>query len=289
MTKNLPLAALQIPVAALSPLLKKAAQAYVAGSTVQQALGVARELSRDGVANTVAFWDSKCDLPGRVIEMYLEAVCACADSGLNSYISIKAPSFELDPSRLYPVLKSARANSIKIHFDALAPETVDATFSLIEESLLVHSDIGCTLPGRWSRSLRDAELAIRLGLSVRVVKGQWAALDDEINASAGFLNVVKLLAGRARHVSVATHDPSLARHALEILKKQGTPCELELLHGFPREGVLKATRDLQLPVRFYLPYGHAWLPYALRHALLKPQILWWLLRDGLAARKEVRL
>jgi proline dehydrogenase len=280
MTRTFPLSAL---------LLKKAAEAYVAGSTVDEALGVARELARQGAANTMAFWDSTSDSPDKVIQMYLQAIRAAAESGLRSYISIKAPSFEFDPSRLYPVLKAAHAHSVKIHFDALAPETVDATFCLIEESLLVHGDIGCTLPGRWSRSLRDAELAIHLGLSVRVVKGQWAALDgEEIEPSAGFLNVVRLLAGRARHVSIATHDPSLARRALVILKKAGTPCELELLYGFPREGVLKATRALNVRVRFYVPYGHAWLPYALRQAVRKPQILWWLLRDGFIATHQRR-
>jgi proline dehydrogenase len=270
-------------------LLKKAAEAYVAGSTVDEALGVARSLARGGVANTMAFWDSTYDSPDKVIEMYMQAIRAASESGLQSYISIKAPSFDFDPSRLYPVLKAAHANSIKIHFDALAPEAVDATFCLIEESLLLHGDIGCTLPGRWSRSLRDAEVAIHLGLSVRVVKGQWAAPDgEEIEPSAGFLNIVRLLAGRARHVSVATHDPALARRALVILKKAETPCELELLYGFPREGVLKTTHALNVPVRFYLPYGHAWLPYALRQALRNPQILWWLVRDGLMARHQRR-
>jgi len=289
MTKNFPLAALQLPIAAMAPLLKKAAKAYVAGSTVEQALSVAQALGPEGAANTLAFWDSACDSPDKVIEMYLQTVRASAASGLESYISIKAPSFDFDPSRLYPVLKAAHSHSIKIHFDALAPETVDATFCLIEESLLVHGDIGCTLPGRWSRSLRDAELAIRLGLTVRVVKGQWGAPDgEEIEPCAGFLNVVRLLAGRARHVSVATHDPALARRALVILKNAGTPCELELLYGFPKQGVLKATRALKVPVRIYLPYGHAWLPYALRQAVSKPRILWWLLRDGFMARHQRR-
>jgi proline dehydrogenase len=80
----------------------------------------------------------------------------------------------------------------------------------------------------------------------------------------------------------------LARRALVILKNAGTPCELELLYGFPKQGVLKATRALKVPVRFYLPYGHAWLPYALRQAVSKPRILWWLLRDGFMARHQRR-
>jgi len=48
----------------------------------------------------------------------------------------------------------------------------------------------------------------------------------------------------------------------------------------PRRSVLKVSRDLGVPVRYYLPYGHAWLPYALRQARRDPRILWWVLRDA---------
>jgi hypothetical protein len=44
--------------------------------------------------------------------------------------------------------------------------------------------------------------------------------------------------------------------------------------------VLKVARDLAVPIRNYLPYGYAWLPYALRQARRDPRILWWVLRDA---------
>ena len=56
----------------------------------------------------------------------------------------------------------------------MAPETVDDTFNLIGKARDIYAKLGCTLPGRWRRSLSDADRAIEMGLRVRVVKGQWA-------------------------------------------------------------------------------------------------------------------
>ena len=145
---------------------------------------------------------------------------------------------------------------------------------------------GCTLPARWRRSLRDADEAVDLGLRVRIVKGQWADAGAEtklpdLEIRERFLAIVRALAGRARRVVVATHDPALARPALECLRAAGTACELELLFGLPVRSLLPVARAAGVPVRFYVPYGHAWLPYCLSQARQHPRILWWTMRDWL--------
>src|SRR5207248_2469350 len=104
--------------------------------------------------------------------------------------------------------------------------TVDRTFDLIAKAYDIYPRLGCTLPGRWRRSLHDADRAIALGLRVRVVKGEWAGLGtDDMDAREGFLNLIDRLAGRAIHVAVATHNPAMARFSLRRLKNTETPCE----------------------------------------------------------------
>jgi len=90
--------------------------------------------------------------------------------------------------------------------------------------------------------------------------------------------VIERLAGRARHVSVATHDPKLVRGAF-CVAGAGTPCELELLYGLPVGAVLPIARELGVPVRVYLPYGHAWLPYVVGRLKKEPRVALWLMRD----------
>jgi proline dehydrogenase len=98
------------------------------------------------------------------------------------------------------------------------------------------------------------------------------------------LAVVDRLAGRARHVTVATHDAPLARTALRRLIDAGTSCELELLFGLPMRAAMRAARDLGVRSRVYVPYGHSWVPYALSWVRQNPRVLWWVLTDATLGR-----
>jgi proline dehydrogenase len=120
---------------------------------------------------------------------------------------------------------------------------------------------------------------------VRVVKGQWAdPSGPEADARAGFLRVIERLAGRARHVSVASHDDPLASRALALLRAAGTACELELLHGLPSRRSLASARRLGVPTRVYVPYGKGWIPYSLEYARKHPRVFVWMLQDLFAPR-----
>jgi proline dehydrogenase len=141
-------------------------------------------------------------------------------------------------------------------------------------------NLGCTIPGRWLRSVDDARVACQWRLRVRVVKGQWAdPRDPNVDMRSGFLKVIDGLCGRASSVAVATHDLPLAREAIGRLREAGTPSELELLYGVPCRGAVRLGRDLEVPVRFYVPQGQPRLPYLVNHARRNPRVLGWLARD----------
>lgn len=264
------------------PLLRKAAQGYVAGPDLPDAVRLAETFAARGVpASTLCFWDAQEDIPRHVADMYLAAVQAIQSAHLDSYVSVKAPSLAFDAGLVAEIARTAReAGGILVHFDSLGAETADRTFRLIENARAHQAPLGCTIPGRWRRSPRDAQRAAEMGLRVRVVKGQWPDPGAPVDPHTGFLDVVDVLAGSATPVAVATHEPVLAATAIRKLQSAGTPCEMELLYGLPSRAVLKVARDLAVPVRYYLPYGHAWLPYALRQARRDPRILWWVLRDA---------
>jgi proline dehydrogenase len=193
---------------------------------------------------------------------------------------VKAPPLGFAHDLFREIVGRARYLGLAIHFDALAPETCDDTFALIAEERAHYPRLGCTLPGRWRRSLRDADLAVDLRLNVRVVKGQWVDLEaPDLDLRAGFLAVIDRLVGRAAHVGVATHDAALAREAFRRLRDGNTPCELELLLGLPAGPALREAGAAGVPVRVYVPYGHAYLPYRLSQAPQDPRMVWWIVRD----------
>ena len=265
------------------PLATRAAKSYLAGPALADALRTCRGLSDQGMGSTIGFWNGDADGPRKVADAHLAALDALSREPLDCYLSVKAPPLEFDRRLLAEVLERARLGGVGVHFDSLGHGDAAATFEWIAGAVPLHSRLGCTLPGRWRRSLRDADTAVELGLSVRVVKGQWADPDPpEVDLREGFLRVIDRLAGRASQVRVATHDPPLAHAALSRLRVTGTPCELELLFGLPARQVIQEADVAGVPVRCYVPYGQAWLPYSISQARRNPRILWWMLRDALA-------
>jgi proline dehydrogenase len=267
---------------AMRPLIHRASSAYVAGTDLRSALRVSGEMREHGVACTLCYWDGPGDTPESTAGHYLDIVAALSREKFDGYLSVKAPALKYSRTLFGQVLDEARRQGVRVHFDALRPETAAPTFSLIRDLRPRDGEMGCTLPGRWRRSIADVDRVIELGLSVRVVKGQWADSEDtQRDPRAGFLEVIDRLAGTTKGVSVATHDPALAREALLRLRAGSTSCELELLFGLPTRRSLPVAMDLAAPVRYYVPYGSAWLPYALGQLKKNPRIAWWAIHDVL--------
>lgn len=272
------------------PLLRRAASSYIAGAELDDALAVVGALAIRGRASTIAFWDETGANAADVFNAYAQSARALGNAKLNCYLSVKAPSLNYSPESLRDIVDLCKSAETRLHFDSLGIESADRTRTLIEGLLPRYANISFTLPGRWARSLRDADWAVERGLAVRVVKGQWEdPTMPQLDPHAGFLRVIEWLAGRARAVAVATHNPSLAALALERLRKAGTPCELELLYGLPTQAVLKVATAMTVSVRVYVPYGYGWLPYSLSQAKKNPQILWWMFKDAMLRRPEAAI
>lgn len=257
---------------------------YVAGPTVEGAIETCRRTARQGFAGAICYWNHESETPPAVGRRYLEALAALEGADLDCYLSLKATAVDYERELLREIGARAAAAGVRIHLDSMWPESAAPTWSLLTDVAAGPAAWGCTLPGRWQRSVEDAERAIELGLTVRVVKGQWADPGrPALDARAGCLAVIDRLAGRARRVAVATHDPHLALAALQRLRSAGTACELELLLGLPRWAVVPLARAEHVPVRIYVPYGAAWVPYCLSQARQNPRLLWWALRDAALA------
>lgn len=233
-------------------LLQVVARRYVAGPKLQDALRASRRF--DLLA--LAYWDGVDETKERVALSYREAAAALPS---NAYLSVKAPAVDYDAALL-------RSLDVDLHLDALAPATQDRVLGLGREL-----GAGVTLPARWRRSRGDAEALADAGQPVRIVKGQWPDPDGDVSS---YLELVDILAGRVPRLEVATHDTDLARAALA----RAPGAELAQLYGLPRTNVLTDA------VRVYVPYGYAWLPYALSQVRENPRIAWWVLRDALGPR-----
>ena len=269
---------------ALGPVARQmiwvAGHLFVKGRDLRDATRACQDFARQGVACTIGYFNADDEAPGAVAAVYLATVDALAAERLDGYLSLKIPALGFDEGLLADVVARAQRAGVMVHFDSHALDQADRTWAAIERSYATYPSLSCTLPGRWRRSLDDAELVIARGLRVRVVKGQWVdPAHPEIDRRDGFLAVIDRLAGRARHVAVASHDPPLAREALRRLRDAGTSCELELLTGLPARASMRMARELGVGVRAYVPSGVAWVPYALTQARQNPHLIPWVIKD----------
>lgn len=272
--------------ASILPLMKYAARPYVGGEAIEDALCVARRLAQENLTSTLGFWDT-ADYTGRqVADTYLAAVEHLSADGLDSYISIKPPALRFDSALAIELAAAAATPRVRLHCDSHGPDVADRSNAMLQAMLdkLGGSRLGTTLPGRWSRSLKDADWAIERGFNVRVVKGQWPDPDDpDRDMATGFLEVIDRLAGRAPHVAVATHDLRLASEAIGRIRAAGTSCELELLFGAPFKPLLSWARENEVKVRIYVPFGEGFVPNAINLLRQNPRLMWTIAKSRLKA------
>lgn len=262
--------------ASLRAAERGAGRRYVAGAELADALREQRRYAAVGYGTVVGYWPAA---DTSVADARAEYTAAAEALPASAQLAIKPPGMGNDAKAVGELLALARERGVPLHFDALQPGTAEPVLRLAARLAPdANGTLGCTLPGRWRRSVADAELAIEHGLRVRIVKSEWADPDDpQRDPRAGCLEVVDALAGRAARVEVATQDAELAREALRRLDAAGTPCELQVLHAMRCRGALAAARALNVPVRVYVPYGNGRLPYEVdaphRHPLRLARLL----------------
>jgi proline dehydrogenase len=260
-------------------VIAKASRGYISGEQLDDAIKTISILNSRGFSTTVGYWNEPGEDPGTVLKRNLAAIDAISQLDTDCYLSMKAPAVGVEAERYDPIVRKCNEKGLRLHFDSLGPEFAGTTFDLIEK-LSLASPVGCTIPGRWRRSLSDAERAIALRIPVRVVKGQWVDPEGgDCDVNEGYLAVVRKVAGRVPHVRIATHDPVVAENAVKTLLAAKTSCELEMLYGLPVRRILAVASQHRLSVRMYVPYGSAFLPYALANMGKDPRALWWLIRD----------
>ena len=212
-------------------------------------------------------------------DVHLAAFEALAAEGLDGYVSVKLSELDFDSALLGELDAAAVRTQRRLHLDALAPETVDDTWRLLERIPRAGA-VGMSFPGRWRRSADDASRAAELGCAVRIVKGQWAhGAGGDVDPSDGFLRIVDRLCGHRGGVAVGTHDVALLTEAVRRLTTSGTPCEVELLYGLPFRAAAIAARKLGIVARLYVPYGDVGATYGIADLGRRPLTAWWLVQD----------
>ena len=172
---------------------------------------------------------------------------------------------------------------------------IDWTIALHDVLLSAKMPVALTLQAYLRRTKSDLLTQIRRGTRVRLVKGAFAAGRAVAFTSTGYIKansrrLIDLMFSRAARDAgfypiIATHDERLQQYAIECAAREGWRAgeyEFEMLLGV-RDGIAEGLSRRGERVRFYLPFGRDWWPYAMRRIGENPHNASILLRSLVAS------
>ncbi len=267
------------------PMIKSAAKNYIAGDTILEAIEAAMGLAERGLPTTLGYWDAPGESPNDVLSRYIDVLAALAPSPLDSYLSIKLPSLDYCERRVTEVVESAAAISRRVHFDALDVDSVDRTWAILAALHEHHDHLRCTLPGRWQRSVADADwvVAQRLPCAWSKVSLPTPPIPHGTVVVGTWKWSTRWPVGLDMCRLPRTKPRALIEACLTRLTRAGTPCDVEVLFGLGWHGALGVAKRFGVPVRVYVPYGAAYLPYCLAEARRSPRLLCRVMIDAVKA------
>jgi proline dehydrogenase len=268
---------------------------FVAGNTLQDALGAVRELRDFGLTSSLdALGESVEDeaQAEQATAEYEESVQAIASCQLPSTISLKLTQLGLGFSQarcaehLMRIVRRARAAGIRVEIDMESSAYVDSTLEVVSEAHRSGGLVRAVIQAYLHRSEADIRMLNRARIPVRLCKGAYkekpdVAMQRKRDVDRTFVDLTELLLREGTLPAIATHDERILKQARQQLQSANLApgsYEFQMLYGIRRD--LQAELIEQgHPVRIYIPYGQAWYPYLMRRMAERPANLLFVLRN----------
>jgi proline dehydrogenase len=271
------------------------ANRFVAGSTLDDAIRVARELDRRGVRTILDHLGENVTAPEHAADAvgaYTRALERLREEReLDVAISVKLTQLGLDFSselciaNLERVLKAAEPADTLVMIDMESSVYVDRTIRVFLELRSRWERIGLALQSYLHRTPDDVDRLPEHSV-IRLVKGAYleppeVALRSRREVDAAFAHLAATLLARGHVLHVATHDPNLLDGTVRYATEHRVPwsrVEFQMLHGVRRDLQARFAEE-GYPVRVYVPYGSEWYPYLTRRLAERPANMWFFLSN----------
>jgi len=277
------------------------ARRFVAGETIDDALGAIRELNGRGMSATLDNLGenvSSEEEAREAAEAYCRIIRSINDNGVNCNASLKLTQFGLDLGEavaldnMRRVMEAAAPHDTFVRIDMESSDYVDRTLSVFFDLWSTHKNVGVVLQSCLYRTAEDLERVIDAGARVRLVKGAYlepasVAYQDKRDVDENFMRLTRTLLDRAAYPAIGTHDCALIDAAKEWTRERGieqSRFEFQMLYGIRRDVQAQLVAE-GYNLRVYVPFGTHWYPYMMRRMAERPANIFFVL-ENLA--REVR-
>jgi proline dehydrogenase len=280
------------------PLVRRFADPYMAGETLEDAVQTVRALNAERMMATVDVLGESIREPAEAtvtVERYVEVLETIQGQGLDANISVKLSALGLEIDRKLASENAARlvgeadSREIFVRLDMEHSGLTDATLEIYRELRDAGRDrVGVVIQAYLRRSLGDLRDLAPLRPNVRLVKGIYVeppaiAYRDPDTVNRNFVDLVEELAGAGSYVAVATHDPYVVDESLRLfdrMRLDPAAYEFQMLLGVA-EDLRRQLVDHGHRMRVYVPFGDAWYNYSVRRLRENPSIAGYVARDVL--------
>lgn len=282
------------------------AKRFVPGTTLNDALQVAKELTAKGYVTSLNQLGEHVHTPDDAQQvadsLYTLLDSLGADSALRTNLSVKLTQIgmgldeTLCAETLERMLARAKKNNTFIRIDMEDTPYTDKTINLIYAMKAKgYDNLGIVLQAYLYRSEADVRRLINDDVKIRIVKGAYKepadkAYPQKVDVDANYDLLAKILLdasleknsklsddGRVPALpAFATHDDKRIAFAKSYAEKIGLPkagFEFQMLYGIRRDLQEQLLKDGYI-VRVYIPFGPQWYPYFMRRLAERPANLW---------------
>jgi proline dehydrogenase len=287
-------------------LARKFASRFVAGETIDEAVGAARELAARGITASLDLLGESVTVESEAIaarDQYLQMLDRMARAGEEVNVSVKLTQMGLDIDEdlcyvnMLRILDKAKELRGFVRLDMESSEYTQRTLDFFTERLFDGYAVHCgvVIQSALRRSEQDIEDLIALKARVRLCKGAYlepptVAFPDKSEVDQNYRVLTERLLLQGNYPGIATHDEAMIDHARQFASRERIASdrfEFQMLYGVRRD-LQGKLRQAGYNMRVYIPFGTQWYPYLMRRLAERPAniafILGSLVRESVPGR-----
>jgi len=269
-------------------LVGRVASRYVAGETLEDAVGTVKELNSQGAMATIDLLGEEVaerQKAEAAVKEYIRLFQAIQDQDLDSNVSIKPTllGLKIDEGfcreNIERIAETADQMGNFVRIDMEDRTCTDATLRIYRQVQERSGNLGAVLQAYMRRTLQDIQELPANTPNIRLCKGIYiepreTAWKGYQTVRHNFVTALEKLLTSDVYVGIATHDEYLTCAAIGLLDKHQIPrdrYEFQMLLGVD-EQLRQILLDGGHRLRVYVPYGRDWYPYSIRRLRENPEV-----------------
>jgi proline dehydrogenase len=281
-------------------IVRRVANRYIAGETVDEALRVVTGLNERGIRATLDILGEhihNLDQAGRAATGYVGLLDAIDRRKLDANVSIKLTQLGLkvDVVTCFDLTSQLvrHANELRnfVRIDMEDSSCTTDTLQIYRSLRRDHSNVGVVIQAYLRRTVNDVCALEDLRPNYRLCKGVYVepreiSYQDMRVINRNYAYILERLLRNASYVGIATHDELMVWEAFRIireLKLPPTAYEFQMLLGVD-EQLRDIIRAAGHNLRVYIPFGRDWYAYSVRRLRENPRLAGYVFKAMLKGR-----